>query len=218
MDNIALHRSGSSIHCSYSGRQNEQTREKYGGQERWRRRWCFDPVRSCRAGRWWRNEILPPFPSIHPWSSLAKGGQNEGWSLVWRQPNREHFTPLIIKPLHYTYIVHTRAGCNSASLWVTHVHLLLCLQQYGHNTIKRSLKIGNINCIIQNKDNHFCRRCIAPNPGTDTEKQCHANFNRTRKKPISIYTNQKMKQYAFKPRPKCTLFVFWRHGLKMCII
>lgn len=137
LDNIALHRSASSIHCSYSGMNRQREEDGWrrrGEEERWRRKrwrwwwwWWSCPVMQGE-GRWWRTEILPPFPSIHPWSSLAERCQNEGWSLVSRQRNSEHFPPSSLKPLDYTYIVHARVGLNSLSLWgrpMAHFHCMV---------------------------------------------------------------------------------------------
>lgn len=73
-----------------------------------------------QGGRWWCSEILPPFPSVHPWSSSAEKVSKrrvefgfeaaQQWTLFLSLP------PIIIKPLGYTYMEHTGAGLNPTSL------------------------------------------------------------------------------------------------------
>lgn len=59
--------------------------------------------------------VLVFLPSILDPRKL-KRCQNEGWSLVSRQPNSEHTPPSFTNiSLDYTHIVYTRAGFNSPS-------------------------------------------------------------------------------------------------------
>lgn len=109
-ENMALHRSGSSIHCSCSGRQHEQT-EKDGwrrrGEDRWRGEEEVVVVIAGMQGRGVGGalkSVLLILPSILDPRKL-KRCQNEGWSLFRGSPT----VNTLPHPSHYTSRLHIQS-------------------------------------------------------------------------------------------------------------
>lgn len=131
---------------------------------------------------WWRSESRPPFPSIHPWSSLAERCQNEGWSLVSRQPNSQHFLPLSLLNL---YTTHTKCTPGLGSIhhlsesegwqvrpFIEHftakrVVLSEISAHFIYTVFRYFFLLENVHIIFI----MLCWPCIAPNPSTDRNMQ-----------------------------------------------
>lgn len=125
------------------------------------------------------------------------------------------FPSLTIQPLHYTYMVHTRAGFNSPSVWVTRLEFVQLWTILLRNGVcnQENFKISEKNGAFNSRNIHLFLLmlswlCIAPNPSTDTETY-HANLNReyiqeANLKSTDTYTHQKIK-CSVEPISKCNL-------------